>query len=174
MEGLISLKLSSELAEHLNNNKLYVAGDFDEIGGVACNGVAMWDGTNWNDIGFPTLAGGYPVAIEEYNYSLYVGTDEGTSPLDTSHVYAMPLSAAGIADATEEELLLFPNPSTDVLNIQTAAALKSAVVFDQAGRVVLQSTNGEKQLNVSGLDAGIYMIQCETEKGIVKKKFVKE
>jgi hypothetical protein len=156
------------------NNKLWVVGDFDEIGGVSANGLASWDGTQWETVNFPDLGNGYPCSIDTLGYIMYVGTDEGDGANDTSHVFVVDLFIAGEEELSEIEIEIFPNPSTDVLNIQTAAALKSAVVFDQAGRVVLQSTNGEKQLNVSGLDAGIYMIQCETEKGMLKKKFVKE
>jgi len=33
------------------NNELYAAGQFDQAGGVAVNGIARWDGTTWRAVG---------------------------------------------------------------------------------------------------------------------------
>lgn len=159
-------------------DRLYACGDFDEIGGVSANGLAYWDGSNWNDVGFPALSNGYPRAMEVYNYSLYVGTDEGLSVLDTSHIYSQPLPVIGMEDGpSKESLLIYPNPANDVVTIQTESALLGVQVYDQAGRLVLaSSTIGSTyyQVDIAVLEAGIYLFQCLTENGIVMKKIIKE
>ncbi|MCB9223630.1 MAG: T9SS type A sorting domain-containing protein [Crocinitomicaceae bacterium] len=160
------------------NNRLYVCGDFNEIGGVSTTGVVYWDGNNWNDLGFPALGSGYPISMEIYNSGLYVGTNEGYQMIDTSHVYMMPISGAGIEDVNVfSTLMIFPNPSTDFINIQTSAELKNVNIFDQAGRLVIIVNNVSAmyfQLDVAALEVGMYLIECETEEGISTQKFLKE
>src|SRR6267142_3281095 len=37
-------------------NTLYAAGNFTNVNGVAANGLAKWDGTNWSSLGFSGTA----------------------------------------------------------------------------------------------------------------------
>src|SRR5258706_6262447 len=48
---------------------LYAAGQFTNVNGIAANGLAKWDGTNWSSIGFKGIA--YSIAADAGN--LYVG-----------------------------------------------------------------------------------------------------
>jgi hypothetical protein len=50
-------------------NTLYAAGNFTNVDGVAANGLAKWDGTNWSSLGFSGIA--YALAVDGNN--LYVG-----------------------------------------------------------------------------------------------------
>jgi trimeric autotransporter adhesin len=56
------------------NNRLYVGGRFDVIGGVPANHIAYWDGTNWNAMGTGIDTSGIVGvgAICEYNGDIYV------------------------------------------------------------------------------------------------------
>src|SRR5262249_46286815 len=48
---------------------LYAAGQFTNVDGVAANGLAKWDGTNWSSVGFSGIAN--CLAVDGGN--LYVG-----------------------------------------------------------------------------------------------------
>lgn len=50
-------------------NDLYVAGTFTNVNGVAANGLAQWNGTSWNSVGFSGAA----VALSVSGNNLYVG-----------------------------------------------------------------------------------------------------
>lgn len=160
------------------NNRLYVCGDFDEIGGVASTGVAYWDGANWNDVGFPVLSGGHPAAMEVFNYGLYVGTNEGASGIDTSHVYMMALSGVGIADNdAEASFLMFPNPTDVILNIDFTEAISEIVIFDQAGKEVIRQSDLNAtftSVDVAELKSGVYIVECHTNDGVMKQRFIKK
>ncbi len=54
---------------------LYAGGDFTNMDGVPCNGIARWDGTSWHPCGTGvTVSGGASVdALGVYNGKLYVG-----------------------------------------------------------------------------------------------------
>ncbi len=76
--------------------------------------------------------------------------------------------------ALEQNWTLSPNPVTQRLMIDSDFDVKSAQVFDLNGREILSFQN-EKQLDVSNLTSGFYVLRIYSEKGFfAMKKFVKE
>ncbi|MGY3793218.1 T9SS type A sorting domain-containing protein [uncultured Aquimarina sp.] len=71
---------------------------------------------------------------------------------------------------------VFPNPTnTGFINITSSSNTDiSAVVFDVLGKQVISETLNDSQLNVSGLNAGIYIIRIEQNNIAVAKKLVIE
>jgi len=73
---------------------------------------------------------------------------------------------------------LFPNPSQNFLTLITNEPLKSVHIFNLLGEQELfeQLTTNNQQLsiNVSTLKAGVYFVEVETEKGVVRKKLLKD
>ncbi len=68
---------------------------------------------------------------------------------------------------------IYPNPANDLLNIQTENELKSIEIYSLLGQKIMTET--QKQINVSGLSKGIYMVRIEDENGAVAtQKLVKE
>ena len=81
------------------------------------------------------------------------------------------------ADFENSNFSVFPNPATDFLNVNSKlATIQSVVVSDINGRtiknVAFNQTN--VQVNVSDLNAGIYMVTINSEEGSTVKKFVKK
>ena len=67
--------------------------------------------------------------------------------------------------------VLYPNPADDVLNIETTLNIKSIEILNVQGQRVLTST--QKQINVSHLPAGTYMVRMEdVSSNVVVKKVV--
>ncbi len=76
------------------------------------------------------------------------------------------------------KLTLWPNPSSDILNISSDdAALKQVRIFTPEGLTVKHfdavSVKGRLALNISDLASGIYFIKIETDKGSALRKFIK-
>ncbi len=67
---------------------------------------------------------------------------------------------------------VYPNPTSDILNIQTAETITNVTAYNIAGQKVLQANT--QTLNVSGLKAGVYVLKVETAKGSATLKFVKK
>ena len=65
--------------------------------------------------------------------------------------------STGVAEPDATELVVFPNPAADI--VQVANASKWYVVYDMDGKIVLQSNAGE--INMSRISPGMYIIQCE-------------
>lgn len=75
-------------------------------------------------------------------------------------------------------LNLYPNPCTDLMNISYQETGEQYVyqVTDLAGRIYPVADNGNKQMDVSGLSTGVYLLKMtntETNKEIVRQ-FVKK
>jgi hypothetical protein len=73
---------------------------------------------------------------------------------------------------------MFPNPSTDVVNIQLPTGTEKAEVgvFDTRGRQVSLKTVTltDKQLNVSNLSSGMYIVRVTTNHQIGTQRLIKE
>lgn len=54
-------------------DELYVGGWFTNAGGIPCNGIAKWDGTNWHSLNGGVNNGGEIRTIFYFNNEIYVG-----------------------------------------------------------------------------------------------------
>lgn len=70
-------------------------------------------------------------------------------------------------------LKLFPNPTSDILNIKTDSKINSVSVVDLTGRKVNVKLEGDK-VDVRSLPVGTYLINVETKDGISTEKFIKK
>ncbi len=77
-----------------------------------------------------------------------------------------------------KQVVIYPNPVSDVLTIQNqdAISIKNYSVLDINGRVLVSQSKAiqNNEINLSGLTTGIYILQLETDKGLVTKKIIKE
>ena len=67
----------------------------------------------------------------------------------------------------DSDVALFPNPFKDILNISDVKNLSSVTVNDLSGRQV-KTFNPQKELDLSDLNAGIYMVSLKYKNGSVK------
>jgi hypothetical protein len=74
------------------------------------------------------------------------------------------------------DLKIFPNPVTDILNIENEFQINSIKVYNQLGQMVFgkEINNNNTQLELSNINSGIYNVLIETEKGTFNHKIVKK
>ncbi|MBQ1652729.1 MAG: T9SS type A sorting domain-containing protein, partial [Bacteroidales bacterium] len=77
-----------------------------------------------------------------------------------------------IDGAFANDINIFPNPTTGIVNIE-AEGLNKVVVYDVTGRMMMSVAN-ESTIDISNLEAGVYFFSVETENGSAMKKLVKE
>lgn len=70
-------------------------------------------------------------------------------------------------------LSIYPNPTSDILNIKTDSKINSVSVVDITGKKVNVKLEDGK-IDVRSLPAGIYLINVETKDGISTEKFIKK
>jgi hypothetical protein len=95
---------------------------------------------------------------------------------------AAPLPAAdGSLSAATREMVLYPNPTTDIVNIAPAEAghrYEWARVLDNFGNALreVRATGDEslQQLSLAGLPAGLYAVQLFDGEHVVTRHLVKE
>ncbi len=71
-----------------------------------------------------------------------------------------------------ENFNIYPNPTTDVLNIELkeSLTLEKVLIYNTSGQLVKETS--EKTINVSGLAKGIYNVQVLTNHGKATKKVI--
>ncbi|MDR6966331.1 chitodextrinase [Flavobacterium arsenatis] len=101
--------------------------------------------------------------LKIYNYAL---SQEEITALYTTN-------SLSISDFNQSlsEIKLYPNPASDILNIQTNSTLKSVEIYNIQGQKVVSSN--QKQINVAHLASGVYLVKIQDENAkIATKKIV--
>ncbi len=71
------------------------------------------------------------------------------------------------------DISLFPNPTTSYLSLKSEASqIEEISLFDSAGKLLFKKED-ETTIDVSNMLEGSYIILVKTNKGIVRKKFIK-
>jgi Secretion system C-terminal sorting domain len=83
----------------------------------------------------------------------------------------------GAEETTADDFVLYPNPANNYIQIQSPANLpiESYMIMDAMGRIVMtrQASSSGFTIDISSLDAGIYIITMKTDKGLTTKKIIK-
>lgn len=120
--------------------------------------------------------------VDSIEFSL-TSSDVGDWGMNTPSFFAMDNFITNDAPTSinqvkvnEVALTVFPNPTTDYVNIETKGMIRHITIFDMTGRIVKQAspmTNNLTQLNLSELKNGVYLVEVKSENGNVVKKVVK-
>lgn len=102
----------------------------------------------------------------------------GTPPAPANGKIVLDLVVDPTASSTEfftENFTMYPNPVTDVLNIQSKNGLNAneIKISDMTGKVVKVQKDATS-VNVSNLSAGTYLIDITTNEGKATSKFIKK
>lgn len=102
----------------------------------------------------------------------YESTDQFTMEIDDISIITGTLSNEQFFT---ENFNLYPNPTSDVLNISSKNGLemKEIKITDLSGRIV-RTLNNATTINVSDLSAGTYLIDITTNEGKASSKFIKK
>ena len=137
------------------------------------------DGTDWSEVYDDTMSGDFMMLDGGTLYlwvAPYFQGTKGTYLLDVKITRTITTSVPKTSDC---EVEVFPNPSSEFLNINCAGQLTQVSIFDISGRkvrsVLLNSTSSIEKINIADLDAGSYFILTEGKKEVKKQiKFVKQ
>jgi len=84
----------------------------------------------------------------------------------------------GLKQENLSKVLIYPNPVKDKLHIQSSLNTDTYEVFSCDGKLVTvmksDFSSGQKQVDVSGLEAGIYLLKITSDQNESYLKFVKE
>ncbi|WP_298755769.1 FG-GAP-like repeat-containing protein [uncultured Psychroserpens sp.] len=81
-----------------------------------------------------------------------------------------------IEDSFVNDLVVYPNPTNDVLNISTSDNLQNAIytIFDITGKRVMNAKLDQNKIDVSTLNTGNYILRIVSGNTIKSQKFIKQ
>ena len=111
-----------------------------------------------------------------FNFTLTSGSTSTACPIMLTYVNGNNPSPYGI-ESTESQnitLLVYPNPSSDQVNIQCSTVIKDIEIIDITGRCVRHAFNvnqNSHSLNISSLSPAIYFIRVidENDRPLISK-----
>lgn len=166
-------------------DKLYVAGGFDCISGIEVNNVATWDGEKWCRIGNSVFNRAiHGVAV--WRDTVYVAGsffEVDGQPLRFLARYvgdhsndkcSEPISAA--PEPKSGGFNIWPNPATDLLQIQAPSPIESVWIYDAMGRAEPQPGvfGLRSSVSVGDLPAGLYFVSVRAGGRSWSGKFVRQ
>ncbi len=109
------------------------------------------------------------VPIGVHTYYVTAVYDVGES--DPSNSVTVDIITS-VPDIETSELVIYPNPATNMVNIESESEIISLVLYTYLGQVVttLEPNMKKAVLDVSNRESGIYFVRLETEKGTITKK----
>ena len=89
-------------------------------------------------------------------------------------VYSFTTSNLGTNDVKNKlNANISPNPAKDFINIQSDGKIKSVEIYNLHGQKLITTT--QKQINISSLSSGVYLVRIEDDKNnTTTKKIIKK
>lgn len=178
-----------------------VVARFDAAGGISdANGITSiaWTdlGGGWKEmsISMPTNEGAY-YRLRGTNMELNVENETDAngnplsdflSPLDGAEeafadlwFYSNPIfvkkTVASSLNKSDLSLLkVYPNPVTNVLNIDSKSVISGVEVYSISGKLIKNKMTSEKRVDLEKIPAGIYVLKVKLENEVLITRFVKE
>ncbi len=77
-------------------------------------------------------------------------------------------------ESLNSTISIYPNPAKNNLYIESAAQINQIDIFSMHGALVKSVNGDQREINISDLSSGIYMVKTYTNNGVSVQKFVKE
>ena len=111
-----------------------------------------------------------PTATQDilFNFTLTSGGTSTSCPIMLTYLNGNNSGPVGIESSKTHNtsLIIYPNPSSDQINIQSSTNMKEIEVFDMTGRCVRHAINlndNKYSFNISSLSSSIYFVRVKDE-----------
>ena len=155
--------------------------------GIAFNpvsGEVIWRGPGFYT-GFNSSATG--INPFEVDFAVFAGTGNNVASvakfdalkIQATAVESLLLNVDAIDNTLSESIKLYPNPATDVIHLSVANRLNltKIEIIDINGRTIKSisiENITQKEVNISDLNKGLYLINIHSNDGMVTKKIIKQ
>jgi len=100
----------------------------------------------------------------------------GTGTLFFDNVYFSSVNLNSTSFINGSKVKLYPNPTSNILNIESVGTIQNISIYNVLGQEVMNKLTNETlvSLDVSGLNAGVYVIKTVIDGTVSSTKFIKE
>lgn len=135
--------------------------------------IDEWSGElDWGYVEYDVTVGTHEFRWE---YVKDISSSEGEDRAYIDYIVFPPKSifSVDVEEIVPEEndIMVYPNPTTGVLNIDIDTAFE-AVVYNYQGQVVMKLYDNDGQINLTGLASGMYLLQIRTADNVMVKKII--
>ncbi|WP_264529351.1 T9SS type A sorting domain-containing protein [Flavobacterium sp. N502540] len=160
-------------------------GNFTDYTGNFTNATATWTTNTWYRVKVERTASKISyylngTLIKDTNKTSEItGMAFGQSPNSSGSAYIDNIKINNESKLSVQEFLkysdisVYPNPTTDYINIKSPTKIKSIKVYEISGKKINVKLEGDK-INVKNLAAATYLLNVETDGGNFTKRFIKE
>jgi surface protein len=69
---------------------------------------------------------------------------------------------------------IYPNPATDFIYLKNIQGIKSYIILDMSGRIIMRDSLSKDYINIQALTSGNYILQLTSKDNILSFKFIKK
>ena len=140
-----------------------------------------FDGTNWVNVGLPGFSAGaiyYPCLVFSPSGQPYLAFRDNGTLFGKASVMKYDLNTTGINDSQYSGLTIYPNPTSDKLNIdlkRSNANKTSLEILNTVGKLMTEIKSFKENINldIKNFPSGIYIVKLQNNSSIYTKVFVK-
>lgn len=167
----LSGALITACVPNATNNGYNLSFSFNGISGSATN--YSWVGTayTFNYVNYPTTISINGVLTTPPNPGTLVSNRTGTAQC------TVPNLAAANFISIEKNITIFPNPATDVLQINVGNAflendVQTISIYDLKGSLVSKTLGFSPVLNIKNVSKGTYFVKIQFSNSVISKKLL--
>lgn len=106
-------------------------------------------------------------------FDIFSGSGIFTASVDNVQIAAVNQILATSEVSKTSTSVVYPNPSSDIVNVKSASKVRNISLFDQSGRKVMETR--ETAVNIESLSKGVYLMEIHYQDGSSEtKKIIKE
>ena len=124
----------------------------------------------WLDVSIPlpNKSANYMIAFE--------GTSNWARGINVDDVSVVDASVLGVNDVVKNSngIKVYPNPARDFVNIASDKKISSIEIFSLTGQLIKTVEKDSKQVDISELKRGIYLLRLKSEGSDQSFKIIKE
>ena len=113
---------------------------------------------------------GYYIVKDSHNHTLFGDNSNGDFGEEASHMLSIK-ALDDVEENADQTLLIYPNPTSSVLNIQ-GEGMTNLEVYNVVGQCIMRNeVNGNvAQINMEHMNSGIYFLRVHANDGSVQSR----
>ncbi|MBK1895725.1 T9SS type A sorting domain-containing protein [Chryseobacterium paridis] len=158
--GNITIESDAVTGSALTDTVMSIFADCTGANSIMCD-----DDTGNGNFSKVSLTGQTPGTILYVSLWRYSNAGGGSDGQFQISAYDASLLGTSEVSGSKNDLKVYPNPFSDILNISDISKVKSVSVSDIAGRLVKTITNPGSALQLGELKSGMYLVTLEMKDG---------